>query len=210
MFLIFDNQDITKIGIRYLITKNFTNITVEEVPSCDAFDVVLSKTSNQIVVINPSALSDVDTFLAIIRKFTQHHWIAFGNASDLSSWHKLNAPHVSILLKDSSEEEIVACLKYASKGQRFVCNGISHLLFKQKEQEETSPKNVLTSTELEILKLIAMGKSSKEIASIRFLSVHTVTTHKKNIFKKVKINTVHEATKYALSHGLVDFIEYYI
>lgn len=210
MFTLFDNQDITKIGMRFLIEKNFNKAHIEEVSSCQALDWALDEISDGIIIINPSVFESTDIFLNKIIKHSQLHWIAFGNTTDLNHWPKLNAQNVSILLKNSSEEEIVACLKYALRKQRFVCYGITNLLLEQKKLTETSPKNLLTSTELEILKLIAIGKSSKEIASIRFLSVHTVTTHKKNIFKKIKINTAHEATKYALSHGLVDFIEYYI
>ena len=51
---------------------------------------------------------------------------------------------------------------------------------------------------------------TKEIAEKRFSSFHTVNTHRKNIFRKLNVNNVHEATKYALRAGLVDTAEYYI
>ena len=68
----------------------------------------------------------------------------------------------------------------------------------------------LTLTETEILKDIALGMTTREIAEKRFSSFHTVNTHRKNIFRKLGVNTVHEATKYALRAGLVDSAEYYI
>lgn len=68
----------------------------------------------------------------------------------------------------------------------------------------------LTKTETEILKDIALGMTTKEIAEKRFSSFHTVNTHRKNIFRKLGVNNVHEATKYALRAGLVDSAEYYI
>ena len=52
--------------------------------------------------------------------------------------------------------------------------------------------------------------TTKEIAVKRFSSFHTVNTHRKNIFRKLGVNNVHEATKYALRAGLVDSAEYYI
>ncbi len=70
--------------------------------------------------------------------------------------------------------------------------------------------SILTSTEQEILKLIALGRTTKEIASERFSSTHTIITHRKNIFRKLAVNNVHEATKYALRAGIVDSAEYYI
>ena len=68
----------------------------------------------------------------------------------------------------------------------------------------------LTKTETEILKLIAMGLTTKEIAERRFSSFHTVNTHRKNIFRKLGVNNAHEATKLALRAGVVDSAEYYI
>ena len=57
---------------------------------------------------------------------------------------------------------------------------------------------------------IAMGFTTREIAEKRFSSFHTVNTHRKNIFRKLGVNTIHEATKYALRAGLIDASDYYI
>lgn len=69
---------------------------------------------------------------------------------------------------------------------------------------------VLTKTETEILKEIALGITTREIAEKRFSSFHTVNTHRKNIFRKLGVNNVHEAIRYAMRSGLVDAAEYYI
>jgi len=63
---------------------------------------------------------------------------------------------------------------------------------------------------MEIVKAIALGKTTKEIAEERISSIHTVNTHCKNIFRKLGINTAHEAVKFALREGLIDTCEFYI
>ena len=68
----------------------------------------------------------------------------------------------------------------------------------------------MTPTEREVLRLIASGKTVKEIAALRNSSVHTIITHKKNLFRKLEVNNVYEATKYALKAGLIELVEYYI
>ena len=78
------------------------------------------------------------------------------------------------------------------------------------QQEEDKSDHILTQTETEIVKAIAQGKTTKEIAAERFASVHTITTHRKNIFRKLGINTAHDVIKYALRAGLVDSSEFYI
>ena len=76
--------------------------------------------------------------------------------------------------------------------------------------QTTQEENRLTPTETEILRDIALGLTTREIAEKRFSSFHTVNTHRKNIFRKIGVNNVHEATRYALRAGLVDSAEYYI
>ncbi|MDR0894995.1 MAG: LuxR C-terminal-related transcriptional regulator, partial [Prevotellaceae bacterium] len=51
---------------------------------------------------------------------------------------------------------------------------------------------------------------TKEIAFEKNISFHTANTHRKNIFRKLEINNVHEAVKYAIRAGIFDVAEYYI
>ena len=98
---------------------------------------------------------------------------------------------------------------YAQRHQRYICQRMTELLLApQVSQVDEEVK--LTPTEIEILKDIALGQTTKEIAERRFSSFHTVNTHRKNIVRKLGVNNVHEATKYALRAGLVDSAEYYI
>ena len=78
------------------------------------------------------------------------------------------------------------------------------------EQWQEVERVKLTKTEMEVLRDIALGLTTKEIAEKRFSSFHTINTHRKNIFRKLNVNNVHEATKYALRAGMVDAAEYYI
>ena len=63
---------------------------------------------------------------------------------------------------------------------------------------------------METPKAIAEGKTTKEIAAERYSSIHTINTHRKNIFRKLGVNTAYEAVKYAFRAGLVDTSEFYI
>jgi len=70
--------------------------------------------------------------------------------------------------------------------------------------------HLLTASEKVILKEIALGKTTKEIAAEKNLSFHTINSHRKNIFRKLGVNNAHEATRYAMRAGIVDVAEYYI
>ena len=156
-------------------------------------------------------INDVEELEILYQRFPLVQWVLF--SVDLSSDFVRRviaiAPRFNILLKESPIQEIRECLMYAQRHQRYICQRMTELLLApQVSQVDEEVK--LTPTEIEILKDIALGQTTKEIAERRFSSFHTVNTHRKNIFRKLGVNNVHEATKYALRAGLVDSAEYYI
>ena len=128
-------------------------------------------------------INDVEELEILYQRFPQAQWVLFSDDLSTDFVRRVVAisPRFSILMKESPSQEILACLQYARRHQQ-----------------------------TEVLKDIALGLTTKEIAEKRFSSFHTVNTHRKNIFRKLGVNTVHEATKYALRAGLVDSAEYYI
>jgi DNA-binding NarL/FixJ family response regulator len=69
---------------------------------------------------------------------------------------------------------------------------------------QSAPLSVLTAREVEILRLVVDGLSSKDIAAKLFLSPKTVENHRSNIMAKLGLHDVIDLVKYALANGLVD------
>ena len=113
------------------------------------------------------------------------------------------------MFKDGPLRDIREVLHAIASHERFISQRALEIIINQRQDEESQP-SILTETETEIVRAIAQGKTTKEIAAERFSSIHTVTTHRKNIFRKLGINTAHEAVKYALRAGLIDPSEFYI
>ena len=114
-----------------------------------------------------------------------------------------------MVFKDGPLQEVREALQAASRHNRYISQRALEAIISQQQEDDEQP-SVLTSTETEIVKAIAQGKTTKEIASERFSSIHTITTHRKNIFRKLGVNTAHEVVKYALRAGLIDSSEFYI
>lgn len=144
------------------------------------------------------------------QRFPQVSWVLF--SEDLSvDFVRMTAAgnnRFSVLLKESPLEEIREGLAEVAKGRRYICRRMTEMLLTP--TQTTQEENRLTPTETEILRDIALGLTTREIAEKRYSSFHTVNTHRKNIFRKIGVNNVHEATRYALRAGLVDSAEYYI
>ena len=107
-------------------------------------------------------------------------------------------------------------LRTLKGGLRLILSGEVYQTAEVKKAFNSTLNNVerieehLTKVEREILKEIALGKMTKEIAFERNISVHTVVTHRKNIFKKIEVNNVHDAMRFAIRAGIVSVSEYII
>ena len=91
------------------------------------------------------------------------------------------------LLKESTEKEIVECIRFVSEGKAYVNSSMTQYIV----NHSTVPSSVLallSSHEINILKLIARRKTSNEIADMLFISPKTVSNHRTNIGKKLDLN----------------------
>ncbi len=212
-FILADNQDITKAGILFLLNRmpGFT----EPFEADNKKDLIQQLTAHpNAVVILDYTLFDIvsaDELIILSERFNAAEWILFSDELSEEFMRRIvfSSDKFSMVMKECTKEEIEAALQYTIRSERFICNRITNLLLSKKTTAEKQEK-VLTGTEQEILKLIALGKTTKEIASERISSMHTIITHRKNIFRKLAVNNVHEATKYALRAGIIDSAEYYI
>lgn len=212
--LIADNQDITKAGLLYLLNSVKGVDSTTEADSKKELLALLSKNQDAVVVLDYTSFdfSGPEDLQIVSSRYKSVHWVLFSDelSSDFLRLFLFNCDSFSVVFKDSSKEEIGSALSMAVRGDRFICNRASNqLLGKQTVSVDVQDK-ILTNTEKEVLRLIALGKTTKEIATERFSSIHTITTHRKNIFRKLDVNSVHDATKYALRAGILDSAEYYI
>jgi DNA-binding NarL/FixJ family response regulator len=96
-------------------------------------------------------------------------------------------------------------------GEKYYSNELLDLLFEVDEKknpiEETSQ---LTISEIEIVRLISEGLTTKEIAALKFISFHTVISHRKNIFRKLGVTSISELIMYSIKAGWINTIEYHI
>lgn len=155
--------------------------------------------------------ADADQLLIIGERFTLSQWILISDELTADFMRRIvySSHQFSIVFKDGPLNEIREALQTVARHQRYISQRAMEVIISHQQAEDERP-SILTETETEIVRAIAQGKSTKEIANERFSSVHTITTHRKNIFRKLGVNTAHEVIKYALRAGLVDSSEFYI
>ena len=112
------------------------------------------------------------------------------------------------LLKEDVAKALFAALESIRKGEIFVSELLGVELKDAwvrifRENRGIPDMDVLTAREIEVLKLIAEGKSNREIAELLFISARTVDHHRARIMEKLRLKGTAELTKYAINRGYV-------
>lgn len=118
----------------------------------------------------------------------------------------LEAGAYGYLFKNCDYDELIQAIKTVYSGKKYLSDEITEVIIhdyvgKTNDVLETDP--ILSEREMEILKLFAEGKTSREISELLFISVKTVGTHKQNILTKLELNSTADLVKYAIKKGII-------
>ena len=210
-YIIADNQELTGFAIQSLLKRDENHAVYRAVDKAGLIQ-LLKEHEDSVVFLDYTLFdfADEDQLLIVAERFSLSEWILISDELTPQFIRRVvySSHQFSVVFKDGPMSEIREALQAVSQHNRYLSQRALETIISQ-QQEEEAP-SILTQTETEIVKGIALGKTTKEIAAERFSSIHTITTHRKNIFRKLGINTAHEAVKYALRAGLIDPSEFYI
>lgn len=118
----------------------------------------------------------------------------------------IEAGAFSYLLKTSRASEIAQAIRAAAKGQSILESQVASKIMNRFRQPKPAaePHEELTDREMEVLRLIAKGKSNQELADDLFIGVKTVKFHVTNVFAKLGVEDRTQAAIYAFKHGLAE------
>lgn len=115
----------------------------------------------------------------------------------------LNAGADGYLLKDFVLSELLAALKSVQLGQRYLSPRIQQMDIQATVDNSTNSKNPLTARQMEILRLVASGKTTKEIARDLCISPKTVEFHRGRLMERIGTRDVTGLTRFALQYGVL-------
>lgn len=109
------------------------------------------------------------------------------------------------LLKNCTYRQLIDAIQSVVSGKKYLSDDITEMVIQGYLDPDEDPehKHDLSERELEVLKLYAEGKSTREISEHLFISVKTVGTHKQHIFEKLGIKSNADMIKYAIKEGLI-------
>jgi DNA-binding NarL/FixJ family response regulator len=117
------------------------------------------------------------------------------------------------LPKDVEKSALIEAIRVVSKGEKYFNEAITNLVFEDFYNREVSARQTkqhlqltdLSKREMEVLQLVASGKSDKEVADQLFISAKTVNTHKMHILDKLGLKNTAELVRYAITNKLIAF-----
>ncbi|MDP2891030.1 MAG: response regulator transcription factor [Bacteroidota bacterium] len=154
----------------------------------------------------------IEDLLKIKQKFQPIAILILTNSISKTEFAELSKIGVkNIIYKTADRDEVLSAVDAAFKGKKYYAEEILDMILEQGDNKSAPEEPThLTSSEIEIVRLIAGGLTTKEIASQKNISFHTVNTHRKNIFRKMGVSNASELIMHAIKAGWIDNIEYFI
>ncbi|MDR0834605.1 MAG: response regulator transcription factor [Candidatus Symbiothrix sp.] len=210
-FILADNQYITREGVSTLLTRTLLADAIIEVSSRVELIKQLELYPEAVVVLDYTLFDLTDTQLMNMKqKYAASFWLLFSDELSQQFLRQvlLAEQQFGVVMKTDTKATITKALQQAAKGTIYLCDFAAQVL--QEDVPSQGLHGLLTASEQMVLREIAFGKTTKEIAFDHNVSFHTINTHRKNIFHKLEVNNLHEAIKYALRAGIIDLAEYCI
>jgi DNA-binding NarL/FixJ family response regulator len=133
--------------------------------------------------------------------------VAFSSDSDRHSVIEiLDTGAKAYVSTTSSIDELMSAVRAAASGRVYLCQSAASEMidcFRKVRTGDAPTKNLLGSREEQVLRLIADGYSSKEIARSLSIAPSTVEVHRRNIMRKIGLHKVADLTRYAIRHHMV-------
>lgn len=214
--VVVDKQGLVLEGIRHLILK-MQKHSVEGVQSYPVPTQALRNLSELCIIIDPENCNDFkfeDLKHASLLNTRAKTIVLTNNTSEPFILACLEANVDGFLQKTCGTDEFLEAFNAVGTGKKSYCQHVlttlcSQYTFTNKKKDE--PELVpLTAQEIKITELTAWGLTAKEIADKLSISIHTVNTHRKNIFKKINVKNSSELVMYAVKNGIIDSTEYFI
>ncbi|MBB1150561.1 MULTISPECIES: LuxR C-terminal-related transcriptional regulator [unclassified Myroides] len=214
---ILEEKELVRLGIKTIAEQVCQEeIVWHDLQTVQEIHLFLKKNSTGYVFFNPTTyhlLQEVEAIYELKTDYERSTWIMWLEELP-EAWLKkiLQVKSVigfNMVQQRSTVHDLKQALTVVCKKEHYIAPCVQEVL---NSYRTTAFKvdQVLTNAEREILKEIATGKMTKEIAADRNISIHTVITHRKNIFKKLEVNSVHDATRYAIRAGIITVNDYYI
>jgi two-component system response regulator NreC len=210
--ILVDDHTVVRQGFRRILEENESLEVIAEGGSGDDAIRLAVEENPHVAIVDlamPGGLSGIEATRRITEKAPQVRVIILSMHNDeayVAEAFEVGAK--GYLLKDCTDSELVQAVFAVHEGKSFLSPGLtaavlSGYLENASSRRDQDPLRSLTDREREILCLVAVGKTSKEISQLLSLSQNTVETHRARCMTKLGVHNTAELVLYAIRRGLV-------
>ncbi|MBS1856274.1 MAG: response regulator transcription factor [Acidobacteria bacterium] len=209
--LLADDHTVVRKGLRLLLEGQPGFDVVADAADGRAAVALAEKTTPDVVVMDIAmpGLNGIEAARQIASKVPTAAVVFLSMHSDESYVLKaLKSGARGYLLKDSAEQDLINAVVAVSEGKAFFSPAISKMLVEDylrqmQDRHLEDSYELLTTREREVLQLLAEGRGNKDVATLLNLSLHTVETHRANIWQKLNLHNQAELILYAIRKGVI-------
>lgn len=206
--LLADDHEVVRRGLRDILSDEFPRVKVGDARNAqEALEAVRKESWDAVLLdINMPGRNGLEVLEEIKRLRPALPVLILSMAPEQDyALRALKLGAAGYLTKQSASDELVAALRKAMAGGKYVTASLAEKLASALSGEApVAPHETLSNRELQVLRLIAAGKTLKEIASELSLSEKTIGTYRARLAEKLHLSTNVELTRYALQHRLAE------
>ncbi|MCG8685625.1 MAG: response regulator transcription factor [Desulfobacterales bacterium] len=206
--LLVDDHKILRDGLKQAIALEKDMALVGEADNGREALVIAGETQPDVIIMDVSMpdLNGIEASRQIIKNHPDQKIIALSMHDDKRYVMGMFKAGVSgYLLKTNAFEHLAEAVRQVAAGHSYISSNVAGTLIRSALDHEGAPDEAeeLSSREIEILQLIAEGKNTEYMADILHISKRTVENHRRNLRKKLKLDTTAELTRYAIKKGII-------
>jgi DNA-binding NarL/FixJ family response regulator len=206
--LVVDDHAVVRSGLRMLLDAEPDMETVGEAPNADraVFEALEQRPDVVLMDLVMPGKGGIEGMPALLRAVPEAKVLVLSMQDDPRYVREsFEAGASGYVLKEAADTEVVAAVRAVANGERYVHPALGARLVEAEAQERRrADEDPLSEREREVLRLLALGHTNQEIASMLYISVRTAETHRAHIMQKLRLSSRAELVRYALAQGLLE------
>jgi two-component system response regulator NreC len=205
--LVVDDHAIVRTGLRRVLDAEKDIETVGEAPNAEraVFEALEAKPDVVLLDVVMPGKSGIEGMPALLQAVPEAKVLVLSMQDDPHYVREaFEAGASGYVLKEAADTEVVDAVRAVANGERYLHPALgAQLVAAAAEERKRAESDPLSDREREVLKLLALGHTNQEIASLLFISVRTAETHRAHIMQKLGLSSRAELVRYALDQGLI-------
>jgi two-component system, NarL family, response regulator NreC len=206
--LVVDDHAVVRTGLRRVLDAEPDIETVSEAATADRaiFEAMEHKPDVVLLDVTMPEQSGIQALPALLQSVPDTRVLMLSMHDDPGYVRAaFDAGASGYVLKEAADSEVVAAVRSVASGERYVHPALgARLIAAESEERRRAEADPLSEREKEVLRLLALGHTNQEIASMLYISVRTAETHRAHIMQKLRLSSRAELVRYAFDSGLIE------